>query len=192
MRPDLKFFNRRQKGGTSVYQIEMRTLLSRLQVGRLPRVLFVLLVTLGVDQWTKVYARSDLHGNGPFSYLGGFIRFEFAENPGAFLSVGSGMSETFRFAIFSVGVIFVLIWAAWLLMFRVELKRAEIWGLSLLLAGGIGNLIDRLYKGTVTDFVQLGWDPLRTGIFNLADVAIMAGVALLFLVSWTAKKKTAK
>jgi signal peptidase II len=52
----------------------------------------------------------------------------------------------------------------------------------LLLAGGIGNLIDRLFHGgLVIDFLNVGIGPLRTGIFNVADVAIMAGFGILIL-----------
>ena len=55
---------------------------------------------------------------------------------------------------------------------------------ALLLAGGIGNLLDRLFHGgLVIDFLNMGIGPLRTGIFNVADMAIMAGFALLFLQS---------
>ena len=47
---------------------------------------------------------------------------------------------------------------------------------SFILAGGIGNLIDRVSNhGLVTDFINLGIGPLRTGIFNVADVAVMFG-----------------
>jgi signal peptidase II len=57
--------------------------------------------------------------------------------------------------------------------------------LSLLAGGGIGNLIDRIANdGAVTDFVRIGIGPLRTGIFNLADVAIVVGVLVLAL--WNA------
>jgi signal peptidase II len=52
------------------------------------------------------------------------------------------------------------------------------------LGGGIGNLIDRVvHNGLVTDFINVGMGPLRTGIFNVADVAVMgSGIALMFLV----------
>jgi signal peptidase II len=53
-------------------------------------------------------------------------------------------------------------------------------GLCLLTGGGLGNLIDRISNnGAVTDFLRLGIGPLRTGIFNLADVAIVSGVLML-------------
>jgi signal peptidase II len=60
---------------------------------------------------------------------------------------------------------------------RLELDRSSLY--LLLCAGGIGNLLDRVrYDGYVTDFLNMSIGPLRTGIFNLADVALMAGIVL--------------
>jgi len=52
-------------------------------------------------------------------------------------------------------------------------------GLTLVAAGGVSNLIDRLLRGSVTDFMNLGVGALRTGIFNVADVAIVVGALLV-------------
>ena len=52
-------------------------------------------------------------------------------------------------------------------------------GLVLFLAGGLSNLVDRIALGSVIDFLNVGIGPIRTGIFNVADVAIMLGIALL-------------
>ena len=49
------------------------------------------------------------------------------------------------------------------------------------LAGGLSNLVDRIAMGSVIDFLNIGIGPIRTGIFNVADVAIMAGIALLLV-----------
>jgi signal peptidase II len=49
------------------------------------------------------------------------------------------------------------------------------------LAGGLSNLIDRITLGSVIDFMNVGVGPVRTGIFNVADVAIMAGVAIVLV-----------
>ena len=65
--------------------------------------------------------------------------------------------------------------------FRSErMALAQKLGMIVAVGGGIGNVIDRIAHGAVVDFVSLGIGPLRTGIFNLADVAIIAGL-LLFL-----------
>jgi signal peptidase II len=54
-------------------------------------------------------------------------------------------------------------------------------GIALFLAGGVSNWIDRALRGSVVDFLNIGVGWLRTGIFNVADVAIMVGVAIFVL-----------
>jgi signal peptidase II len=62
---------------------------------------------------------------------------------------------------------------------------------ALLLGGAIGNLIDRVrFDGLVIDFLNLGVGPLRTGIFNVADVAVSVGALLLILPHFAAKPET--
>ena len=54
-------------------------------------------------------------------------------------------------------------------------------GLTLFLAGGASNWFDRATRGSVVDFISVGLGPVRTGIFNVADVAILLGVALVMI-----------
>ena len=63
--------------------------------------------------------------------------------------------------------------------------------LALFIGGGVSNWIDRLLHGRVVDFLNVGIGSLRTGIFNVADVAIMAAVAMLVLPElWTRDRGT--
>jgi signal peptidase II len=63
-----------------------------------------------------------------------------------------------------------------------DLRPLGILGGSLIVGGGFSNLVDRIFnRGIVVDFMNMGVGGLRTGIFNVADVAIMAGVGLLLL-----------
>lgn len=144
--------------------------------------LLLALLCVGCDQATKRVAESLLAGAGAISYLGDLVRFQLVSNPGAMLGLGGDLPEAARELI--------LIWLvpAILLVLCVQFVRApdttarEFFALALVAGGGIGNWLDRLLnQGEVTDFVSLGIGPLRTGIFNLADVAVMAGVALLLL-----------
>lgn len=155
-----------------------------------------LLVTLGLiiplDQLTKWIARTYLDQTylqqlGPF-----FIRWELAENPGAFLSLGAGWSESMRFWVLTVAVFFVLAWALWSLLWTKEQKKSESWGLIFLFVGGLGNLIDRAYKSSVTDFVQIGVGPLQTGIFNIVDMLIMASLFIILLAPQYEKYSNSK
>lgn len=51
--------------------------------------------------------------------------------------------------------------------------------------GGASNLIDRVYRdGHVVDYLVLNLGPLHTGVFNIADIAIMVGAAVLLLAEW--------
>lgn len=71
-----------------------------------------------------------------------------------------------------------------------DLDSVTLIGCSLILAGGIGNLIDRVvFNGVVTDFLNIGIGSLRTGIFNIADVVIMLGVGLVIYRSFSERKQ---
>lgn len=137
--------------------------------------------TVGLDQATKALAHSRLAGTPPIVLLGGTVRLEYAENRGAFLSLGESLPPGARFALF-VLLVGAALAAALLFALRTRsLPAPELAALALMAGGGIGNLVDRVARGgSVVDYVSLGWGPVRTGIFNLADAAITAG-ALLFL-----------
>src|SRR5262245_32148768 len=108
------------------------------------------------------------------SHFGDVLRLEYAENPGAFMSLGSRLPEWAKISVFTIGVGMALAALA-----LVALKHGWVGmplvGASLVLAGGISNLVDRLVRGSVVDFMNIGIGPVRTGIFNIADVAIMLG-----------------
>lgn len=131
-----------------------------------------------LDQATKFLARASLVLGEAHLYWGGLLRIELAENPGAFLSLGASWPPWVRTWVFQGGVIVFLIWTVWSVG-RKDKRWLTHLGLNLLLSGGLANLIDRVWKDSVTDFLVLGWGPLRTGVFNIADMAIMAGVILL-------------
>lgn len=134
----------------------------------------------GCDQVTKSAARSLLSESAPVSFLNGFIKFQYVENPGAFLSLGAELSAELRFLLFVVFTGLVLILMPLLVIKKRNIKLPQLIGLALLAGGAIGNLTDRiLNSGQVVDFVSLGIGSLRTGIFNAADLAVMSGAALL-------------
>lgn len=148
---------------------------------RLASIITLLISTIGCDQATKVLARNNLN-HGTISFLGDMIRLQHAENTGAFLSLGSQLPPTVRFFIFTVFVAGFLAVAGFFLLKNKNSSPLSTFALCMILAGGIGNLIDRALRGSVTDFINVGIGPLRTGIFNVADMAIVAGVLILFLL----------
>ncbi len=147
---------------------------------RLGITLAVVLACAGCDQATKRLAESALSGVAPITYLGGIVRFELITNPGAFLSLGASLPAHIRGPLFQFGVPVLLgLLLLWQILSQ-EVSRLQMLGFAMVIGGGVGNLIDRFTNhGGVVDFVSLGLGPIRTGIFNVADVAVMAGVALV-------------
>ncbi len=155
------------------------------------RLLFaVLLVVLALDQTTKLLARKHLAYEPGHSYLGGIARLEYAENRGAFLSLGANLPSGWREGILSgLNVLLVVGLAIYLVRGR-DLSRWPTFALSLLISGGLGNLIDRLFRGgAVIDFMILGVGPVRTGVFNIADLCLTTG-AILFAFTGATSGRT--
>ncbi|MEZ4710059.1 MAG: signal peptidase II [Caldilineaceae bacterium] len=153
------------------------------KLSRILILLFVIFTCVGCDQAAKSAAETHLRAAEPISYLNNTVRLEYAENPGAFLSLGAGLSDDAQHWIFTVMVLLIL---SGLLLFAVlymhDMRLATLIALALYIGGGLGNLIDRLFNdGVVVDFMNVGIGPLRTGIFNVADMAIMAAVAILLV-----------
>jgi signal peptidase II len=159
---------------------------------RIAVVTLTLLCCVGCDQMSKSAARFLLASGDAQSYLGDSLRLQLVENPGSFLSLGASLPEHFRFALFTAAVAALLIGLVAASLFARRLQPWRVVALALVAGGGISNLIDRLlYNGRVTDFLNVGIGGLRTGIFNVADMAIMAG-ALLLLWKMHASQADAK
>ena len=150
----------------------------------------ILLSCVGCDQVTKNLARQGLANSKPIAFLNNLFRLQYAENPGAFLSLGAGSPENIRFWVFTLVVgLFLAGMLVYLLASR-NISRAQIISLSLVVGGGIGNLIDRVFnEGRVIDFMNIGIGSLRTGVFNVADIAISFGVVWLCTISFKASKR---
>jgi len=146
---------------------------------RLLLVFAILFSCVGCDQATKSVAKAYIPETHAIVLLGDTIRLQLARNYGAFLGLGSSVGEGSSGLVLSVVVGLVL--ASLLAYLFVSKPQNPIVSVSiaLIVGGGVGNLIDRLrYGGYVVDFLNVGIGPVRTGIFNVADMAIMLGVIL--------------
>ena len=145
---------------------------------RLLLIFTILFSCVGCDQATKSVAKAYLSETHSVVLLGDTVRLQLAKNYGAFLSLGSSVGEASRGVLFSVVVGAVL--SALLAYLFISKPENPIVGVSvaLIVGGGVSNLIDRMRYGYVVDFLNVGVGPVRTGIFNVADMAIMLGVVL--------------
>jgi signal peptidase II len=157
------------------------------------RLLFTLLLALfcvALDQLAKEVARQVLMDGRPISLWNNVVRLQYAENPGAFMSLGAAWSPGLRNLMFVVvnGLVLPL-----MVVFTVrspEIGRWQRVGVALIVGGGLGNLVDRFTNsGAVIDFISMGIGPWRTGIFNVADVAVLGGVLFVLVFSARGERK---
>lgn len=150
---------------------------------------FVVIVALIVliDHISKLLAADFLADGLRRSYLADAIRLEAVFNTGAILGLGSQLPEGIRTWVMPFVTAAVLIWVSVLLIREREFGLATV-GLSLVWAGGFSNLVDRMAYGQVFDFMNIGVGVIRTGIFNLADMAIMAGIPVI-TIGWLRSKQ---
>ncbi len=139
------------------------------------------LAVIILDQWTKWLAETKLTFLEPIPVIEPFLNWTLAYNYGAafsFLADQSGWQKWF-FAILALAMSLFLI--VYLIKAPRNAKLLSL-GLALVLGGAIGNLIDRLRLGKVVDFIHVHYaDVWHYPIFNIADIAICIGVAIIVI-----------
>jgi signal peptidase II len=140
-------------------------------------------IIVGFDQWTKTLVRTQIpFGSSwsPWPWLEPYARIVHWQNTGAAFGMLQGFGLVFTVLAFIVSIA--------ILYYFPRVPRSE-WAIrfamTLQLAGAVGNLIDRLTQGTVTDFVSLG----TFAVFNVADASISIGTAILVLAVWISERK---
>lgn len=145
---------------------------------RLPTLLIIAAVLLGLDLLTKTIVVAKLTPGDPVPIIGDFARLSLVRNPGAAFSMATGM--TWLLTLVAAAVVIGVI--------RIGRTLRSLWwaiGLGMVLGGALGNLVDRLFRapgplqGHVVDFIAVGWWP----VFNLADSSIVCGAILLVVLT---------
>jgi signal peptidase II len=146
--------------------------------------LVVLFVTLAADQGTKVWAHTLSHGSHPV--IAGYWDWELAYNDGSAFSQFRG-----RTVVLSIIGFAALAMIGWMAFKATPAQRLRRVALALIAGGALGNLIDRLRDGAVTDFVRWRIGDHLWPVFNVADVALVIGVGLLLVEGVVSKRRSA-
>jgi len=143
-------------------------------------------IIVGFDQWTKFLVRTQIPFGkswSPWPWLEPYIRLVHWQNTGAAFGMFQGFGTVFTVLAFVVAIA--------ILYYFPRVPRSE-WALRVAMVmqmgGAVGNLIDRLTQGTVTDFVSVG----TFAVFNVADASISVGTAVLILAVWIGERKQKK
>lgn len=160
-----------------------------MRINKLFFLLFILIFCVGCDQTTKFAARNLLDPDSVLKLFGDTIRLQLASNEGSFLGLGSSLPDEWKFWIFTVFVSIALVFLLIYYLCSKTLLPLSSLALSLIISGGLSNLIDRIiHDGTVIDFLNIGIGNFRTGILNVADIAITSGIILLVYITLTSNR----
>jgi signal peptidase II len=142
-------------------------------------ILTILLINVSCDQVSKSIVRKHLEKNETIGLLDNHLTLLKVENTGAFLSLGTELSQPYKFILLTLLPVVILMVGLFYLFTRNEMTKISTVGVCCFIGGGIGNLYDRLLYGSVTDFLHLDFGIFQTGIFNIADLSITTGVITL-------------
>jgi signal peptidase II len=139
---------------------------------------------------TKTLAKEQLMDKEPLSYFHDTFRLEYIENTGAALGFGEHLGKSASFWLLGIlPLIALLILFAYAIHKSREMSLPKLLCIALIFAGGIGNIIDRLFFDRhVTDFMNVGILDFRTAIFNFADLYITIGVIAFIIIFRSSKE----
>jgi signal peptidase II len=146
---------------------------------RAKHVLFIVFTVIALDQITKYLVINYI---GPFDSvkLSPFLHLVSVRNTGAAFGMFKNFSGSFFIGISVVAIIFII----WLIF----TSKYNYFGLSLVLGGAIGNLIDRVRYGKVVDFIDFSVGSFHWPAFNVADSSLTVGIIIIFLILLLKKK----
>ena len=129
---------------------------------------------VAADQGIKLWASANLQPVGAMPLLPGIVELRFCLNDGMAFSMLAGKQGLL------IGVTSVMLVAVLVMLFVRKMPLAERIAWTLVLGGGVGNLIDRVLNGAVVDYINVLF--MHFAIFNFADICVCVGVGLLMLV----------
>ena len=135
----------------------------------------IVLLLIGLDQLVKSYIVQQIPLGEVRSWIPNFVSLTYLQNRGAAFSILQDQQ-----LLFAVITLVVVVGAIWYLHKHMEDSLWMVLGLTLIIAGGLGNFIDRLRQGFVVDMFQV--DFINFAVFNVADTYLTFGVLIMLLV----------
>lgn len=141
--------------------------------------------TLLADQLTKTAALMNLTSSAPVAILPG-VNLTLGFNEGSSFGMLSGVMAGKPLLMAALTGVLALIFAVMAFRTRVPLEQV---GFAFIAGGALGNIVDRLWQGAVTDFLDLYWRDWHWPTFNVADIAITVGAACILAASVPARRR---
>ena len=142
-------------------------------------ILLIIILNVGCDQVSKKIVRHTVSADESIEVIGNHFTVMRVENTGAFLSVGDSLPRAAKNVLLSLLPLIALIIGFGYILTRTSITAVPLAGFCFIMGGGIGNIFDRMFYGSVTDFLHIEAGVFHTGIFNMADVSIVTGTLIV-------------
>lgn len=162
-----------------------------MKLSRNVSIILLIVANIAIDQISKAIIRAEVAYNEIIPIIGDTFILTKVENKGAFLGMGSDLSDTSRLIFLLILPVLVLGYVIYYILKNKSLDRLSLIAFCCIVGGGIANVFDRIVYGQVTDFFHIDLGGMfRTGIFNVADMSVTFGMILLLIASFTTSKKS--
>ena len=131
--------------------------------------------SLAADQMTKSWAVRTVAADGDI-HVGSFLDIVSVKNEGVAFGMATGAGS---WILIAIGMVVTCVLAVWMAR---STSTPQIVGLGLAIGGALGNIIDRIYLGSVRDFLDFHWGDAHWPAFNLADAFILTGLVLVIFL----------
>jgi signal peptidase II len=150
------------------------------------RILIVVsLIVIFCDQISKLIISKRMHLGQSINVIGSYLRITYVKNPNAAFGIPVG-SPLLMIILTSIATVLLIIY-----FFRLKDRGKLIYvGLSMIIGGAVGNLIDRFRMRQVVDFIEVGVKKFKWPVFNFADSFVTIGIILIIWVWLFGRKKT--
>jgi signal peptidase II len=142
-------------------------------------IVLIIVSVIGIDQISKHIVRENVEYNSRSNVVGEYLILTKIENTGAFLGMGDSIPRPLFVILMIVLPLVVMGYAFYYIIKTSDLSKLLQISISLIIGGGIGNIIDRILYGSVTDFLYFDFVLFHTGIVNMADIAVTTGFFIL-------------
>ncbi|WP_066631438.1 signal peptidase II [Labilibacter marinus] len=153
-------------------------------------ILIVLLISnVACDQITKEIVRDRIEYNSRISVVGDYLILTKVENTGAFLGLGNSIPRwLYKITMIALPLL-AMIYGLYILFRKSKLSFLLCTGIAFIIGGGVGNIIDRILFGSVTDFLFFDFVLFHTGIVNMADISVTLGFFIILYESFIQQRK---
>ena len=155
-------------------------------------IVLIIISVVGIDQVSKHIVRENVEYNSKSNIVGEYLILTKIENTGAFLGLGDSIPRPMFIVFMILLPLIVMGYAFYYIIKSNNLTKLLIISISLIIGGGIGNIIDRILYGSVTDFLFFDFVIFHTGIVNMADIAVTTGFFMLLFDAFLNKSSRTK